>query len=604
MKKSIICISLLPVFCAVAALGGCSPENPEKDKEPNINITDSVVTMDCMESYTLTSETENVETITWISSDPAVVSVDEEGKLTTTVNTGTATITASSGSVSDVCTVTVLAKNIPALNVPSSVVIPKGENYNVSVGVEYNGKNITEHLEFGINAVDDNQQIVAAAMNDNKVTFSALATGKCEFTVYTNVFGQAYAETLAVEVREVGITYLVSGGINNEIRLNSGTEYPLSNVKVYDGGELVSTDTLDWRIEDQRIASIVNGKITGGRAGETRLTATYKGVDLSICVKSIKESIVIDAVETVADVDLDLGITVDPRAYAANPTKTARITLADEVADYGEVVSATLGGTALDASKFSLSGNVAEVFVSAFGTEVYGQQILRISSENDRNIFEFTVPVLLITKSISTKSGLEDAIVVRGRGQQIYGHYVLSSNINFSGYAMGSVYANDWDYNNGFRGVLDGRGYEIQNYKSSAYGLTAQIGYNAVIKNIKFTNVTYSGGNQNSVLARGIRGATIENVSITLSADSTPDASTGEFCGLVAFASQENLYKDVTVDASACNRYIYCLLGKETSPASTYENFNVIGGANVATPVRFYLKGTSAAPEGIIVQGS
>lgn len=61
------------------------------------------------------------------------------------------------------------------------------------------------------------------------------------------------------------------------------------------------------------------------------------------------------------------------------------------------------------------------------------------------------------------------------------GTYHLASDIDLSGVK--------WRCVRNFKGTFDGNGYEIKNLSSSTYGLFSSVGSNAVIKNVKLTNV-------------------------------------------------------------------------------------------------------------------
>lgn len=61
------------------------------------------------------------------------------------------------------------------------------------------------------------------------------------------------------------------------------------------------------------------------------------------------------------------------------------------------------------------------------------------------------------------------------------GVYHLANDIDLSGVKWRSI--------SGFSGTFDGNGYEIKNLKSSTYGLFSTLKSNAVVKNVKLTNV-------------------------------------------------------------------------------------------------------------------
>ena len=104
-------------------------------------------------------------------------------------------------------------------------------------------------------------------------------------------------------------------------------------------------------------------------------------------------------------------------------------------------------------------------------------------------------------------------------------HYVLTGNIDATGLVLtGSGPA--WQAAIGFRGTFDGQGYTISNLtiNDGTHGLFGSIGAGAVIKNVKFENVINkqaSEGSITSVFAFAIRQATLSNVTVEFSEEST-----------------------------------------------------------------------------------
>lgn len=611
MKK--LSYGFICAICACTlAFTGCGKGNKESGSSADgtetvgVDITDSSLIMDCFDGYALSLELTNTENVVWSSSDPEIVSVDGEGVLTSYADTGTVTITATSGNVFDTCEVSVVVKGgLPVFSVADSIAVPEGGSYTVSATVSYNGKDITDYVVFGFNAVDDDQGIVEAEMTGkNRITFTGISTdptlgNKTEYIIYATVFGQLYAETVNVEVKNTDVIYLVNGAVGNELQLKKGVSASTSDVEIYDKSVRVPDDALSWTIEDETVATIgENGVLIAGEEGVTRLFTVYRGEEISVSVRVIKEHEYIET-KTLSEIDLDLEIgAADPesgvRAYTVNETLTSQIVLSGEEKNYGKIIDVICDDDALDASKFSMEQGTAIVYVSAFGTERYGEKKLTVKSETADTVYVFSVRVLLVTKSVSTKAELEKAIVVEKPGDTVYGYYTLKQDIEFAGYAMKSVWATDWNYDHGFRGTLDGKGFAIRHYKTSMYGLTAQIGRGAVIKNIRFEEVDHAGG-VNTLLARGIGGATVESLTVTLSASSTPEVGENQNSGLLAYASVGNVYRNVTIDATG--KTIFCLFGRELDTAdSVYENVVVN-----ASGVTYYSRESTQKPEGVVL---
>ena len=126
--------------------------------------------------------------------------------ITTNIKEGKVTVTAKSGDVSDTCEVTILRKkDIPTSVVENDVTISEGDTYALSLYMYYNGKDITEYVTFGCDAVDETQDAVSATVSGDEVLFTGNALGKAEYTVYTMVYGQLLAENVEVTVKNTDL---------------------------------------------------------------------------------------------------------------------------------------------------------------------------------------------------------------------------------------------------------------------------------------------------------------------------------------------------------------------------------------------------------------
>lgn len=588
-------VSLLCAAMCIASMAACKKDD-EKSKAQSIDIAQSTVTMDCFDSATLSLTAKNIDKTVWKSSDEGVATVDEKGVLKSFGGVGKTTITASneSGDIFDTCEVTVFAKSLPVFSVQNDAIVPLGSTYTVEMSVSYAGLDVTSDVEYAVEETTGGG-VATASVSGNALTFTGNAIGKAEYTAYIETCGETYAEKINVEVRSTDITWIVEGGVNNEIRLTKTAQFSTADVKIYDKGAQVSAENIEWEVGDESIYTLdTNGNFLRGKEGKTTLTALYNDTSIVIAVRTVKEHEAI-TMEDTQDIDLDLAITStsSERSYAVNNEKTATIQLSGESQTYGTLNAVSVDGVSYPVSQFTLDKNSLTMNVSTFGTALYGEKVLSATVEDKDTVYDFTANVLFVTKFIGTKEELETAVVLQAKGMQIFGYYALKSDIDCSGYAIKSVWATDWDYSNGFRGTLDGRGYTIKNYLTSTYGLTAQIGNGAVLKNLNFTGVIYKGGNQNSLLARGIGNATIENISIVLDTEnSAPNTASSEDCGLLAYAAPANIWKNITIDATGA--ILRNIFGRESISDSKFENVVIKAGR-----IRSYAAGVTTAPNGV-----
>lgn len=579
LYKAVIALLCVAMFACV----GCGKDNGGSSPEPSItvHISDTALTMDCLDGYTLTASASDGSAVSWSSSDMSVVSV-EDGVLTSFAKTGVATVTASSGNVAATCVVTVTTRSgLPSFSVANSLVIAKGKDFSVTANVYYRGEDVSEHVTFGCNAAG-NGSAVSAQQTGNRIVFTGVDVGSADYTVYANAFGGLYADTVHIEVKDTTVSYSVRQG-NGELLLQRGKTASTADVQVLDDGVLVSDSALQWSVQDETIVTVPSvgyGVLSAGQEGVTSVYATYKGVLIVVPVRVVKEHIPVVLQER-ADVDLDL--TIDPSV--ANTTRTYTVPQGRTVSlngFFGDTVRyAALDGNVLDESKFSVSGNALSVQTEVFGADTYGEKTLNIQTETADSVYEITCPVLLITKQIANKGELEAAVSEKANYETIFGYFALKQNVDFAGYASNAGYIPGWDYAYGFRGTLDGRGYKITKLQTAPYGLSAHIGNGAVLKNIEFTDVRHTGGLigniSMSLFGRGIGAATFQDITVTLSSGSTPDVAAGGG-GLFAYAiGGAATFTNVTLHAEG--KTIDNLFGKESIASCRFTDVHVYASA-------------------------
>lgn len=611
MKKKIILSAIFASAC-ICLVCGCKEKdddnnNPSVDAA-SVNIVDSALTLDCFETYTLETETKNVGSIVWESSDLSVVTVDENGNLSAGMKLGSATVTARCGDVSDSCEVTVLLKSgLPEMKVENTAYVSEGGSYTVDCNVYYNSKDISGYLTFGCDASnDDNADIATASVNGNIVTFEGVTAGEATFSVYTTVFGRLYAEKITVRVRNTDVAYVVDGLVNNYLQIRPDTERYTSDVAVYYRGERVPDGQLEWSVSDESVVTIgENGRLIGKKEGYAILSTTYCDKEISVEVSMVKDREYVAVEQTDPfDFNLDMQITVDAssktRTYAVNEEKINTLSVG-EATDEGTVVRASVDGESLGVNDFVFSNGVVKIPAKSFGSNAYGEKSLTIEVEDVGAVRVYTLKVLLITKIPRTLKDFRDCISVQWPGDRISGYFVLDSDIDFNFYTI-STWATDWNWDNGFRGTLDGRGNALQNVKADTYGLSAQMGEGAVLKNLKFTNVRYNGVSDDgkfgvSVLARGAAGCIFENIEIALSEDSTCafNENSNADCGLLVSVDMRRCtFKNITINAQGKDlQKVFGGKGNEVG-SSVYENV-VIN----AKSVKYYENLVETIPEGV-----
>lgn len=222
----------------------------------------------------------------------------------------------------------------------------------------------------------------------------------------------------------------------------------------------------------------------------------------------------------------------------------------------------------------------------------HGRQIMSVLLGNDGGYYTVYIPVTVVTAEISDISQLNAIMASDSTEYAIHGYYKLVADVGKSSDNLNN--GNDVNWQNvdglyGFRGTLDGNGHSITAtvFQKGTFGL---VGSGAVIKNLTIN--AYGFANGRTVLARSIRSATVENVTINIeSGESTSYLTEGGV--ITALMSHSTLYKNVTINSKGavdtlfgCSYWNY-----DKRKANTFENVNVnvksIGGlyclrANVA----------------------
>lgn len=222
----------------------------------------------------------------------------------------------------------------------------------------------------------------------------------------------------------------------------------------------------------------------------------------------------------------------------------------------------------------------------------HGRQIMSVLLGNDGGYYTVYIPVTVVTAEISDISQLNAIMASDSAEYAIHGYYKLVADVGKSSDNLNNGNDVNWENDDGlygFRGTLDGNGHSITAtvLQKGTFGI---VGSGAVIKNLTIN--AYGFANGRTVLARSIRSATFENVTINIeSGESTSYLTEGGV--ITALMSHSTLYKNVTINSKGavdtlfgCNYWHY-----DKTKANTFENVNVnvksIGGlsclrANVA----------------------
>ena len=518
-KKLLVLLSLLfTVMIAVVGATGCgsSSSNSGKGSEsesesesistpptPAITLSDTTLDLDLFESATLTATLENsTEAIVWTSSDESVAKVDDG--VVTAYKGGTATVTATAGSVNATCTVNVSTEigTFEFTELEPTMSLMKGSSALLDFALTYNG------AEFTMAEVTATTTGDVISYADGQITANDYGTQTVNVVATVNG-AEVYTYEIAVTVFEVGaVTF---EGENIELKL--GQEgFAISNFKATVNG--VETTEVEFNVtfSAEGIVTVEDGKICPVAEGDVSVTvafttsqATY---DVIVPVKVSKQAIKLDTIYakgSLGETSAEIGdVTVD---------FTDKINLA-------EIIKVTCDGE--EYTSFTVDGNVVTVISAPQGVHTF-----TLESENVR----YFVEVCFYGYGVSTVEELE-----AWRTGNIAAYTVLLNDIDYEGKAMSAV-------TSGYKvGVLDGLGNTIYNFISTT-GFVQGIDVTGGIKNLQLVNFIQDcsgagvGAVNFGVLAKDNMG-TIENIFLKGQLINVPDAV--DHYGLVYIGAYDN----------------------------------------------------------------
>ena len=530
MKKNLlVLLSLIfTVMIAVVGTTGCkldtesesesvkestsisSPESTSESESeslapaiPTITLSDSTLDLDLYESATITATLENVTgEIVWTSSDDSIATVDDG--VVTAYKGGTATVTASVGSVEATCTVNVSAEigTFAFAELEPTMSLMKGSSALLDLTLTYNGAEFTM-AEVTVETTGDSITCI-----DGEIT--AVDYGTQTVKIIATVNGaEVYTYDVAVTVFEIGAVSFEG----ENIVLNLGQEgFAISNFKATVNG--VETTDVEFNVtfSEEGIALVQDGKICPVAEGEVSVTvafttsqATY---DVIVPVRVSKQAIKLDTIYakgSLGETSAEIGdVTVD---------FTDKITLAD-------LVKVTLDGE--EYTSFAIDGDALTVISAPQGVHTF-----TLESENVR----YFVDVCFYGYGVSTVEELE-----AWRAGNIAAYTVLLNDIDYEGKAMAAV-------TSGYKaGILDGLGNTVYNFISTT-GFVHGIDATGGIRNLQLVNFIQDcsgagvGAVNFGVLAKDNMG-TIEDILVKGQLINVPDAV--DHYGLIYIGAYDN----------------------------------------------------------------
>lgn len=245
----------------------------------SLNKTETTIGVGSSEILNVTyhpEETTDDKTVTWVSDNNAIATVDNQGNVTA-VAPGDAVITATVGNAKASCTVHVTSELLSIAINKSEVELAKGQTEQLSIN--YNPQNTTDSKE--VTWESSNPEVATVDPNTGLVT--AIENGTTTITA-TSVVDGVEPATCTVNV-STKLQYIFFEG-EDLTSMNRGDEETLT--VGYYPADTTDDRTITWTSTDESVATVVDGKITALKIGTTTIIASCNGktVETTIEVKA------------------------------------------------------------------------------------------------------------------------------------------------------------------------------------------------------------------------------------------------------------------------------------------------------------------------------
>ncbi len=496
------------------------------------------------------------------SSDEAIATVDANGVVTTYGVLGKATITATVEGISATCEVNVVkSPYVPKLVFEATeYTIETGETLQFVVATEWNNVELTEDITYAVSLAEGYEGVTAVpSVSGNVVTVTAGETVETVEVIISTTVRDIYTSErvmINVEASKLKLTptstdfipeqgkYVTQIYTTSQVDAANVDRIPLS-FAVTKGG--VEKDVaIDWEVKT--IADERTLKADGKTVQEA---AT---VEDNVLIAKRRGSVIVTGTATVDGETATIDVFCEIVPPEVKLTQTAELEVANlgiltiEENLIGELERAEYNGKKVNSlavdKKLKLTNYATEADALNKTNPLFpssGQDLGRKELIIYTDLVRYTMDVDVYTMIINDADELDLMREVAYTGEMelntrynemksseyFDGYFVLGNDIDYnrtikSMTDTGSVW---WcqgytdDFTRGFRGVFDGKGYNIDGVtvglntnKDQSGGMFGYLSKTGTVKNVSFTNATLL-ANQGFICASG--DGTIENVSIS-----------------------------------------------------------------------------------------
>ena len=547
MKKKLGLIAIFPLI--LVALSGCGSSSGGQQVVPppkeNTDFTDEVYlglfeTKDYVPSTKTKFEVE-------IDDEELVKYFD--GQFITNINEGTTLAHFISPAMKYTVTVNVRKDStVPYFSLSNQEVsVYKTASFKVDTNLTYRGVDVKEHLGEIKVTKETNNNTSSIEVNESSLIVTGLNNGVDEYTVYTEFSGFTLSKRLKVTTCENSglvicgheLFYDENGPAYN-ISMYQYDEHKINlrdDITILKAGTVVPFDSLNITFTDPSVLSLnsVTKDLIPNSRGESIIRISYLDESIDVKATVYKPVLSKERVELVdSDFDLNIQVTVGTKRRTYSESNKSKVLTIPGSINLVGVTSLYVAGQEYSFTSSTLTYNTStrEVTLksSLFSIMDYGNRLVELTLESADALYSYSYMVNFITKAIGTVEEFKSYLKLIGQEEVIYGQYILGNDIDFNNAYGPADYFHipTIDYNYGFRGIFDGRGHTLSNFRSTMYGLFILVGNGAVIKNFNYSNIHYQvrpvdNDLGHCLLGRFMSGITVSNITLELASDSVTD---------------------------------------------------------------------------------
>lgn len=508
-----VCLICSLAFVACKKNPDSSTDNPSNPpiEEVKVELSDSVLTMDINDTATLTVREGGSGNLKWKSSNTAVATVDDNGTVAA-IAEGTAEIEVTTANGKATCTVVVVNSYVaPVLTVSTDeITLTIGDDYLLLPKLIYKGHDCTAEAQFGCTVADgEKDSIVTVVKNADGFLFAAQTYGATKYVVHVEYAGVALSAVVNVSVIDAGIVFDVvniapmTDGYCAKLSTYAIGDYVTAItpvVNVIEKGQTTNNAEIAYTSDNERVATVVDGKIVAVDAGTTKVRGTYKESGFIINVTVDKPVFEVVATNGVVEVGRLADVAFDIRLE-------------------GSLVSATIGNAQVGKSITDGMLTLDREKLEAMPVANYGEHVALFI---ETNLVKYSTEIELYTLVVKNKQdymsiGSLSKAACKNNDKLFGGYFVFADNITVNGGMSEFIDRTKTDFNGngsqGFCGIIDGRGYVISGLTKTTDNGNAFISVmhaDGVLKNLGFIHAKFETDSGSFLVHTGA--GTVENV--------------------------------------------------------------------------------------------